>query len=183
MMKKNILLVDYDSESIDTVEDILHHELFDITVAGDETVAKALLSKRKFQLVITELLLPKSHGLLLAQYISENYPETRIIVTSKRLKKLNYKKEALRYGADEFIAKPLPKEIFRKSVTRLLGIREKGDPIDSNIGVSTNVHVLPLLEELREEQEAAGKNKKEDDFNDILENVKHEPPSYEIDLD
>jgi DNA-binding response OmpR family regulator len=186
-MKRNILLVEYDSDTIDTIKGILHHEIFDITVAGDASVAMVLLQKQNFHLVVTEALLPKSHGFTLCQYITGHFPNTKIIIISEQLKEKNERREALRSGASEFFEKPLDVVKFRKKVTKLLDIREKTDTGDGHVGDTTNLYVIPLLDELKSEQaKDKGKEKEKksntEKFKNILEEMK-DRESYEIDLE
>jgi DNA-binding NtrC family response regulator len=188
-MKKNILLVEYDAETIDTIKEFLQHDIFDIAVAGDAAVAHALLKKQTFDLVITEALLPKSHGSTLCEYIVEHFPKTKVIVISEKLKEINEKREAVRSGAAEFFEKPLNAEKFRKKIIKLLNIREKTEGSGDSAGDTTNLYVLPLLDELKSEKdkdEEKGKDKDTssvtDKIKNILEDMK-EKDSYEIDLE
>lgn len=181
-MTKKILLIDYDQDSIETIKDLLHHDIFDITVAGSETVAKALLSKQQFHLVISEALLPKSHGFNLCRYITDNYNETEVIIISDKLDKKDYKKEAVRHGASDFFEKPLDAPKFRKKVLKTLSIKEPGQPLDQNVNQTTNLNIAPLLNQLEAEKEIE-KQSDSSKFNAIIEDVKKGEPDYQIDLD
>lgn len=181
-MIKKILLIEYDQDSVDAIKDLLHHEIFDIAVAGSEAVAKALLAKQHFHLVITEALLPKSHGFNLCKYICDNYPETKVIIISDKLDKKDYKKEAMRHGAADFFEKPLEVPKFRKKVLKSLGIKEPGQKQDEDVNQTTNLHILPLLDELEAEKEIE-KQSETSKFNAIIEDVKKREPDYQIDLD
>lgn len=190
-MKKNILLVEYDADTIDTIKGFLQHEIFDIAVAGDAAVAHALLKKQTFDLVITEALLPKSHGSTLCEYIVEHFPNTKVIIISEKLKETNERREAVRSGAAEFFEKPLEPVKFRKKIIKLLNIREKTEGSGGSAGDTTNLYVIPLLDEIKSEKDKEkdkekGKDKdttsSTDKFKNILEDMK-ENDSYEIDLE
>jgi len=170
-MKKNILLVEYSTAAIESVQQILHHKIFDITVARSEDLAKKLLKKLRFDLLITETLLPKSHGFFLSRYVADHFPGTRIIVISEKLKKEDHKDEAVtEHGADDFFEKPLNTKGFQQRVFELLDIPE--EEIEEGAytsDITTRLHRIPSKEEL----DAAGKKLKD----------RPDRPIIEIDLD
>jgi DNA-binding NtrC family response regulator len=180
-MKKKILLVEHNPDTIDVITEILYLEIFDITVAGDAETAKKLLSKYEFHLVITEALLPKSHGFVLAKYISETFPEVKIIIISEKLKKMDYKREALQHGACEFIERPLDAIKFKKKIVKHLDIKEKDDT-GTYHAETTNIHVIPLLDDLKSDKEKKSGN---GNFEDIMKDIKikEDTDSYKIELD
>lgn len=170
-MKKNILLVEYSTAAIESIQQLLHHKIFDITVARSEDVAKDLLAKLRFDLLITETLLPKSHGFFLSRFVADNFPGTKIIVISEKLKEEDHKDEAItQHGADDFFEKPLQTKEFQQRVFELLDISE--EEIEEGAytsDITTRLHKIPSKEEL----DAVGKKIKNRDA----------PPIFEIDLD
>lgn len=169
-MKKNILLVEYSTAAIESIQQILHHKLFDIIVARSEDLAKDLLKKLRFDLLITETLLPKSHGFFLSRYVADNFPGTKIIVISEKLKEEDHKDEAItKHGADDFFNKPLHAKEFQQRVFELLDISEE-EIVEGayTSDITTRLHKIPSKEEL----DAVGKRKNKEDL-----------PIFEIDLD
>ena len=175
-MKKNILLVEHNPDDVDTIKEILNKEIFAITVAGDVKTAKKLLKKQEFHLVITEALLPKSHGFTLCQYIFENYPATKIIIISEKLKEVDYKHEAIEHGACEFIEKPLDASEFREKVSKHLNINKKGHM--NYHSETTKINILPLLN-----RKKSGEEKKPDKEDNLADEIAKEGRPYEIKLD
>ncbi|MCU0289922.1 MAG: response regulator [Acidobacteria bacterium] len=149
-MKKIILLVENDQSSIEIIQKILHDKIFRITVAQSDEMARDLLKNTRFDLLITETQLPKSHGFILSKFVSERYPSVKIIIISEKLKQDEYKLEAItQHGAHEFFEKPLPDRAFRKKALDLMGIDDKKlMDISFSSEASTKQHVLPTLEEL-----------------------------------
>jgi DNA-binding response OmpR family regulator len=182
-MKINILLVEYDSTIIDTIIPLFHPDVVDFDVAGNESVAKALLKKKKFDMVITEAMLPKSHGFLLCKYVIENYPQIKVIIISEKVDDETHKNEAIQYGASEFIEKPLNKEKLMERVLFHVNVKEKDPMSDSFIQDTTNLYVIPYLAEIKARQDIA--KTEEDNFNAIIEMIKKEESndSFEIDLE
>jgi DNA-binding response OmpR family regulator len=181
-MKKNILLVEYNSDTIDAVSQHLHHNMFDITIAGDQTVARALLTKKPFDLVISATLLPKSHGFTLAKYISQNFSDTKVILMCDKIEDEDYRQEGMNSGACEFMEKPLEESTFRKLVMQHLGLAQL-DLFGYRSADSTNLLVLPLLDQLEDKPEPREKPGKDDAFDDIIKDVKVDNDPYEIKLD
>lgn len=184
-MQKNILLVDYCPETIETFQELFRQKTFDLTVAGNEEIAKKLLRMKTFHLLVTETLLPKSHGYLLAQYVAENYPNMKIIIISAQLKEADVKEEAIeKYGADDFFEKPLDTLKLRTRIYKLLEINEwtLNSPDESD-GMATNIHILPTLEELAAEKKLAeSQAESKDTFGKIIDDVDRDA-AYEIELD
>jgi DNA-binding NtrC family response regulator len=174
-MKKNILLVEYNPDDVSIIREILNREIFAITVAGDEKSAKMLLKKQEFHLVITEALLPKSHGFTLTKYISENYPAVKVIIISEKLTGVDYKHEALQLGAGEFLEKPLYPAEFREKVSKLLDIDKKTNT--NYHSETTKINILPLLDKIKPGEEKTGKE------NNIANQIAREGNPYEIKLD
>lgn len=183
-MKKNILLVEYNPDSIDKIKEILHQDTLDIKIAGDEATAKKLLKKQEFHLVITEALLPKSHGFTLCKYINENYPEIKIIIISEKLKKVDYQNEALAHGACEYIEKPLDDFRFRETVSKHLKIYKKKGAAYHNETTKINVIPLSVLQKAQEKAKAEEKSEeKPDKENNIEDLIDKDTHPYEIKLD
>jgi DNA-binding NtrC family response regulator len=178
-MKKNILLVEYNTDIIDAVKEILQHDELTITTAGDAENAKKLLLKQEFHLTIIEALLPKSHGFILSKYISENYPAIKIIITSEKMKNMDYRGDALKHGACEFIEKPFNGSDFREKVLKHLEVEENRTYY---VGETTKINILPLMEELKSQE---GKKPANDDPENKIEGItiKKNNDPYEIKLD
>lgn len=184
-MKKNILVVEYDNTVVDTIKEILSHPIFEVTVAEEGQKAKEMLSKKRFDLVITAAMLPKFHGFNLSQFVKEISPQTGVIIISSIYKEVEYKHQALtQYKADDFVEKPLNPGAIKKRIFELLNIRdsdlsETAGPTTTQMPVIDTAKI-PTIKKM--EEEAASKFTSDDLFGDILDKV-DQPPSYEIKLD
>jgi DNA-binding response OmpR family regulator len=122
-MKKKILIVDYDPASIEELKNILDHPIFTVTSANDGEKARKLLTKEEFDLVISEVILPRMHGFTLNQWLAENRQDTKCIIVSGVYKGESYRERALAEGkGDDYFEKPLNKSKFRDSISRLLAL-------------------------------------------------------------
>ncbi len=180
-MIRKILLIEYDLDMIDEIRSLLHHESIEMTVAGNEIVAKALLNKEHFDLIICEKLLPKSHGVTLCGYIKSNYPGSQTVIISDKLDDPAQRDEIINHGANELFEKPLHPEGFKEKILKLLNIKTPGSG-NENIGDTTNLYVIPFLKELQEKEKS---EPSKESFDDIIKELKknENPDSFEIEID
>ena len=116
MNKKNLILIVDDEEEIRfLLKDFFEARNFDVILAEDGHKAIELAQKHVPDLVITDLLLPKEHGIEVMHEIKDRF-FTPIIAISGI-----YKKEEIRARIDDvylngFFEKPLNLEELLKSV-------------------------------------------------------------------
>ncbi|MEN8221873.1 MAG: protein kinase [Acidobacteriota bacterium] len=181
-MKKNILIVEYDNQTIDKIRDILSAPVFELTIAEAGDTAKKLLKKQAYDLIITAAMLPKFHGFDLSKFVASNYPATKIIVMSSVYKGLEYRNQAIsEFGADDFIEKPVNDKEFKDSVYSLINISESDIQNQYDSG-STQVPTSDTKKIKILKEEEGGQLSSNDIFGDIIDKVEHEP-SLSINLD
>jgi len=141
MIKKSILLVEYDESTIKLIKDICPDHLFDITLAHDGETAKRILAGRRFDLMITAAMLPRFHGFNLSLAAATEQPGIKIIIISGIYKGVDYRHQALtQYRADDFIEKPLDREKLQQKVIDLLGLTAKDLELPTD--ASTNIPIF-----------------------------------------
>lgn len=183
-MKKHILLVEYDTPTIELIQDILSSPVFVVDLADEGEKAKELVKKKKFDLVITAAMLPKFHGFNLSQFIGTISPKTKIIIISGIYKGIEYKHQAItQYKADEFIEKPLKPDILKNTILNLLDITEK----DLKSGSKSPTTKVPLTDTAKipavtRTQEDKNQYTSSELFGDIIEEVE-KIPAYEINVE
>ena len=115
-----VLVVD-DSLSVRrTAERLLEKSGVEAVVAGDGVEAIELMRHRKFDLVITDLEMPRLNGYELITTIRRN-PETRdlpVVVLSSRASE-KHREHAKRVGASGYLTKPLSREDLGKWLLKL----------------------------------------------------------------
>ncbi len=110
MEKKNLILIVDDEEEIRLLlKEFLEKNDFEVVVAADGAEALALAAKRTPDLVITDLLLPKEHGVDVMRSIKDNF-FLPVIAISGIYKKDEVKKEIDDIYIDGFFEKPLDLE-------------------------------------------------------------------------
>jgi len=111
-MSKKILVVDYERNSIEDIQEILKGEDFSLLTASDGQQALQTYEKNVPDLVLTAALLPKLNGFELCKKItSGQLGEVRpVVMYSAIYKAEKYRKEAIfGCGAIDFLEKPIPK--------------------------------------------------------------------------
>src|SRR2546428_11986964 len=84
---------------------------------GDSGVELAL--RNRPELILCDLLMPKSNGFQVCRTIRQQLQPTKIIVLSGRDYPVD-RASALEAGADEFLLKPISWEVLRDSIDRLI---------------------------------------------------------------
>jgi len=127
MADKKILIVDYDSNSLDSMAKIFEPYEFQIVKATDGLSAYDLFQSEKPDLVILEAMLPKLHGFDLAKKISnESKGKVPVIIVTGLYRGPVYRNEALNYlGASEYFEKPFDEAKLVESALNLLKEEEE----------------------------------------------------------
>ena len=115
--KKSILIVDDEEVIRDFLSEVL--ESYDITVAcdGDEAIEK--LKQGRFDLVITDLRMPKVPGEEVVKAASRINPEIRVIVISG-YSSLYTVSQSVSNGASAFLTKPFSISELTRAVSSAL---------------------------------------------------------------
>jgi two-component system response regulator PilR (NtrC family) len=120
MLTRNILIVDDNPNMSTLLSDIL--EIFDFkgNYAGDGDEALDKLRKEKFDLVFTDLRMPKMGGMDLLKAIKAEHPEMPVVVVTG-YSEAETRNEVLSEKADGFLSKPFRVNDIQTLLTSLLG--------------------------------------------------------------
>lgn len=126
---KSILIVDDSLDSqILMIHYLLEEDLSDITVAQNAAEAMEKLNQKEFDLILMDIMMPGTDGLEACRQIKEQ-PECHdlpiIMVTAKT--SLNDLEQAFRFGAFDYITKPLTKIELLARVKSALKLKEEID--------------------------------------------------------
>lgn len=106
MIKPKILLVDDDQDVLDGLKKILTQDGYAVSTASSGYEALNLLSKRGFDIILTDMKLPGMGGLSLIQEIrKKNEPVAIVVITAYSSVKTAV--DAIKCGADDYLTKPL----------------------------------------------------------------------------
>ena len=99
-----ILAVDDDPETLKVISHILKLESYDVALANDGSSALALFQKRKPDLIILDIMMPKINGLRVIDLVRQRSDVPIIMLTAKR--EATTVHDALLLGADDYMVKP-----------------------------------------------------------------------------
>lgn len=122
MGRKKILLVDDEEAIRKMVRAVLGSELYEFDEAPNGIAAQATLEKQKFDLVISDVIMPDCDGIELVMAIRRKLPEIKIIVMSGggRVRAGHYLDLASKLGATRVFEKPFDTAALRQAVLELL---------------------------------------------------------------
>lgn len=117
--KCKILVVDDSDFSRMNLAQMLKSE--DIKVEAEASNAEEalkILAERKIDIAIIDVVMPKTSGIELAETISKSFKHTHIIMISS-LGQENIVLDSITAGAQDFIQKPIKKEILINSIDKI----------------------------------------------------------------
>jgi len=93
------------------------------TTAATAAEARAQLSEQAFDVVLTDIILPRESGLTLLKYVVETCPEIPVIMMTGD-PSLHNAAESVRSGAFDFLVKPIMGEDVRGAIARAAHVNE-----------------------------------------------------------
>ncbi|MFC1762746.1 response regulator [Planctomycetota bacterium] len=123
-----ILIADDDTHLTSILKDILERHGHEAVEAADGVSALSLCAQQKFDLVITDILMPEKEGIEVISELSKAFPDTKIIAMSGggRVDATHYLDMAKEFGADRVIIKPFDHQQIIDTVDVLLWPQRMG---------------------------------------------------------
>ena len=120
-MNQKIVIIDDDRITLEILKKRLSQDDFQVFYAQDGESGYDLIRREKPDIVITDLLLPKIHGLDLCRKIKEDkdLKRTKVILMTATYKAPVFRREIQNSGAEEFIEKPLSTIDLMKKIYKL----------------------------------------------------------------
>jgi len=151
MAGKKILIVDYDTKSIESLSKLFEAYEIEVMTSMDGVDAYEKFKADEPDLVLLEAMLPRLHGFDLAQKI---YQDTRgrvpVIIVTAVYKGHQYRNEAIRtFGVSDYFEKPYDQDKLVNRVLNLIGEREEVEEDISEIpGLPDPDSVIETLTEM-----------------------------------
>ena len=117
-MAANVLVVEDDRLNRNLVCKVLRNEGHQVFEASDGAEALELLYEQRFDLVITDFMMPKLNGLKLVEQLHSLQPRLPIIFITGYLSAISG--SAILDNVAEVIPKPFELDVLRSTVQRLL---------------------------------------------------------------
>ncbi len=140
----HILLVDDEKVARALYGDFLTGAGHLVTAVGTSAEAREALLRQRFDLVVTDLILPQSDGMELLQFVKMEHPGVEVVVITA-LDKVDPAVRAIKYGASDYLVKPINPEVLAHAVTRALTNRSV---LTENVELRRHVALLETAQRL-----------------------------------
>jgi CheY-like chemotaxis protein len=115
---RTILVVEDDAIARKSLSAFLTGEGYQVEQASDGMEALEILKDRTFDLVLSDIVMPRMDGLALIQHVRSNWPQTRIIAMTAYFQADSDKRFSVA-GANGFIRKPIVLDDLLSRIQRL----------------------------------------------------------------
>ncbi len=119
MLMPSVLIIEDDEDGRRAVAKLFAQADWKVFEAADGDAGVELALRNRPEVILCDLLMPKSNGFQVCRTIRQQLQPTKIIVVSGRDYAVD-RTSALEAGADEFLLKPITWEVLRESIDRLL---------------------------------------------------------------
>lgn len=120
----HILIIDDEAALRKTLARILQQAGFEVTTAETAEQGLSFLKTTNFDLIFTDLRMPGIQGLDALRLIHKSYPALPVVLFTAQ-PDVNSAVEALRYGAIDYLLKPLKPEVIIKRAKSILSQQQK----------------------------------------------------------
>jgi len=120
---EKILIVDDDPEILEVIADILQQAGYDVDRAQDGRRAIRRIEDDFYDLVVTDLNLPKVDGMKILQYVVDQSPDTMCVILTG-YGTIKGSVEAIKMGAFDYISKPVKSDEILIVVEKALKFRQ-----------------------------------------------------------
>lgn len=119
LLETTILLVEDDPQVLDLMERFAGAVGYRTALARDGHEAIAMLDKSEFDVVVTDLIMPRVSGMELLAHIQSTRPRLGVIVVTGYGDEVGYT-EVIQAGASDFITKPFGRDEFIAKLNRIM---------------------------------------------------------------
>src|SRR5205807_785108 len=119
MVKSSVLIIEDDEDGRRAIAKLFGRADWKLLEAADGDAGVELAIRNRPELILCDLLMPKSNGFQVCRTIREQLQPPKIIVVSGRDYAID-RATALEAGADEYLLKPITWEVLCETVDRLL---------------------------------------------------------------
>ncbi|HEX9803402.1 MAG TPA: response regulator, partial [Gammaproteobacteria bacterium] len=113
MSNGRLLIVDDEKVALKNLEHVMRKQGYDVCATQSGTKALALLEKRQFDVVLTDLRMEKVGGMQILKRCRDMWPDTQVVMITGYAT-LDSAVESMKLGAFYYIAKPYRLEEVRK---------------------------------------------------------------------
>ncbi len=124
MTDKNILIIDDEELVRDALEMVLHRSGYHVSTAASALKGLECCANDKFDVILTDLVMPHMDGVAFIKEIRETDPDTPIISLTggARVGQQNMSEQALQAGACIALRKPVNKNQILEAIDQALSL-------------------------------------------------------------
>lgn len=119
---EKVLLIDDSQEILENLSEYLTSEGYDIATASDGTQGLSKIAKESYDIILTDLKMPKADGMEVLSYVKENSPETICIILTG-YGTIKNAVEAIKMGAFDYLTKPVQMDEIIITLKRAMEFR------------------------------------------------------------
>ncbi|MBQ9812066.1 MAG: response regulator [Thermoguttaceae bacterium] len=118
--RKRVLIVDDDPEIVESTRIALETFGYDVETASDGSAGLALAERRRPDVMILDMMMPKRSGFLVLETLRQvdDFPTRIIMITANEGNRHKEYAEAL--GVDAYLRKPFPMDELLRTIDRVL---------------------------------------------------------------
>ncbi len=133
--QKKAVVIDDEIRISDLVRMLLIRLGFQVECAADGKAGLELVEREKPDLLVTDMLLPKLHGLEVCKAVRENVTlsKTRIVAMTAIYKKLRFRLDARDVHVDAYLEKPFDIKEFIRVIQNLFPASVKSDEMEAHV--------------------------------------------------
>ena len=121
-----VLIVDDERSIRVTLSEFLKNEDYEVNVASDADQALEMLTAENYDVVVTDIIMPRITGVKLLKSIKETAPRVQVIMMTGE-PTIETASEAVRTGAFDYLTKPIGREELVKTVANAVKIKTLDD--------------------------------------------------------
>lgn len=130
---KTVLVIDDDREIAATIQSVLTHAGYQVTLASNGVEGQRQIEALKPDLVITDMMMPRMGGFPVLEYLRSLEVRPKVIMITAN-EGSRHKAYAEMLGVSDYLRKPFPMEVLLESVRRALGPQEPAESKPSKRG-------------------------------------------------
>ena len=119
----SVLIVEDNQDLVIGLQDLLHHDGYDVTVAGTVAGAIELVRAHHFNTIILDLGLPDGDGLEVLKETQRLDPSLPVVIVTAHIAR-DRTVGSLTEGAFAYLTKPYDREELRQTLRRAIGVKE-----------------------------------------------------------
>lgn len=122
-MNKNVLIIEDEPIMRNILKNALIKAGFDATIAEDGIKGISAINEGEFDIIITDIVLPKGDGFKILKWAKEKRPETSVILITGH-GKVKDAVEAMKLGASDYLTKPFSMEDLALRINKIVEFQE-----------------------------------------------------------